>query len=76
MTPTHGQVQVRLVPPPATPPDVVLRPEPGLARGLWEASPSTLYAAVGALLLAALLDLALRLRGRVRPSPPAPPGRP
>ncbi len=52
------------MPPPVTPPEVVHRPDPGLARGLWEAPPSAFYLALGILLVAALLYLSLRLRER------------
>jgi LPXTG-motif cell wall-anchored protein len=49
-----------------TTPDVVYRPDPGLARGLWEASPSALYVALGVLLVAALLYLLVRRRQHER----------
>ncbi len=52
-------------------PEVTQRPDPGLARGLWEASPSALYLALGTVLVAGVLYLALRLglfrRGRRPP---------
>jgi len=41
--------------------EVVHRPDSGLARGIWEASPSTFYLALGAILLGAALYLAARL---------------
>jgi hypothetical protein len=49
-----------------TPPEIVHRPDPGLARGLWEAQPSGLYVALGVILLAALVYLAVRLGVRRR----------
>jgi hypothetical protein len=42
-------------------PDVIHRPDPGLARGLWEASPSTFYLALAIIVVLAAAYLALRL---------------
>ena len=43
-------------------PEIVTRPDPGLARGVWEASPLTLYLAAAAVVVFAALYLAVRLR--------------
>ncbi len=43
-----------------TPPEVVHRPDPGLARGVWEASPAALYAALAFVLASAVLYVAHR----------------
>ena len=43
-------------------PEIIHRPEPGLARGLWEATPSALYLALVGLVLAATAYLGWRLR--------------
>lgn len=56
-------------------PEEVTRPDPGLARGVWEASPTALYLAAGGILLIAALYLALRL-GLLRRAAKPGPGRP
>jgi hypothetical protein len=64
---------VRSLPPSPSPSpsEVVTRPDPGLARGLWEAPASGLYLALAAVLLAAAVYLAVRLglRRRMRRAP-------
>jgi hypothetical protein len=54
------------------PPEIVHRPDPGLARGLWEASPSSLYVALLVVVLCALLYLSFRRGMFRRRRPPAP----
>jgi hypothetical protein len=51
--------------------EVVHRPDPGLARGLWEAPASGLYLAMAAVLVGAALYLAVRLGLRRRAHRPA-----
>ena len=46
-------------PPPS---EIVTRPDPGLARGVWETSPWALYVAAFAVVAFAALYLAVRLR--------------
>ncbi|WP_394849339.1 hypothetical protein LZC95_18070 [Pendulispora brunnea] len=50
---------------PETPTAIVRRPEPGLARGVWEASPSFFYAVGGVIVVVAVV-YALWRRGIVR----------
>lgn len=53
-------------------PEAVTRPDPGLARGVWETSPTALYVAGAAVVVLAALYLAFRLRLlRRRPKPAA-----
>ena len=60
-------------------PEIVTRPDPGLARGVWEASPVALYAGLGVVLAAATLyaaaraGLLARVIARARPKPVEPP---
>jgi hypothetical protein len=56
-------------------PEEVTRPDPGLARGVWEASPNALYLAAAAVLVVAAFYLAVRL-GLLRPAAKPGPGRP
>ncbi len=47
---------------PASPGEEVTRPEPGLARGLWEAPPAAFYAAIVVILLAFAYGVIRRFR--------------
>ena len=52
-----------MTPPPlASTPEIIHRPDPGLARGLWEATPTALYLALLALIVATGAYLVWRLR--------------
>ena len=62
--------------PPSAPGEIVHRPDPGLARGVWEAPPSMFYAA-GALAVVVGVVYVLHRRGlvRFRRAPEEPPVR-